>query len=100
MTKKGNVETILLTGPDSCGKTTTINLVYNRQLATGGISTGKMALGGNPSDFEYVVNYGSKRVAFFLLVTIRVRYKRDSQIQRFAGGYICLRNKHPVCETT
>lgn len=59
------MELIVLAGPDSCGKTTTINLVYNRVLAAGGVSTGRTALGSNPLDFEDVVNYKGKRVAFF-----------------------------------
>jgi hypothetical protein len=59
------MEIIALAGPGSSGKTSTINLVYNRVLAAGGVSMRRLQLGGNRHDFEDIVNYKGKKVAFF-----------------------------------
>lgn len=58
---------IALRGGDSCGKTATINLVYDRLLLpiNGGTSTGKRKVGGDIRDFEDIVNYKGQTVAFY-----------------------------------
>lgn len=58
---------IALIGPSACGKTTTLNIVYDRLLATGGISTHRRSLGGGPHDFSDIVNWKGKTVAFFTM---------------------------------
>lgn len=60
---------IMLYGPSSSGKTTTINLVYDAIISNSLIVHPKRQLGGNPADFEAVLDYTkegiTKRVAFF-----------------------------------
>lgn len=56
---------IALRGGDSCGKTETINLVYDRVILSGGISTNKQQVGGDIRDFSDVVNYKGQTVAFY-----------------------------------
>lgn len=58
---------IALRGDDSCGKTKTLNLVYDRIIAAGGKSTNKVQLGGDPSDFEDIVRFKGLKVAFFTM---------------------------------
>jgi hypothetical protein len=60
---------IALRGGDSCGKTATLNLVYDRLLLplNGGISTGKKQVGGDKRDFSDIVNYKGLTVAFFTM---------------------------------
>ena len=56
---------IALRGGDSCGKTATINLVHDRIILSGGVSTCKTKVGGNIRDFSDVVNYKGQTVAFY-----------------------------------
>jgi molybdopterin-guanine dinucleotide biosynthesis protein len=56
---------IALLGPADSGKTTTINLVYNKVLAAGGISTLWHAIAGRAGDFEAVVDFKGQKVAFY-----------------------------------
>ena len=60
---------IMLYGPSSSGKTTTINMVYDAIISQSFVVNPKRQLGGNPADFEAVLDYTndgtSKRVAFF-----------------------------------
>lgn len=60
---------IMLYGPSSSGKTTTINMVYNVILPQSLIVHPKQHLGGDPNDFEAVLNYSvngvTKKIAFF-----------------------------------
>ncbi len=58
---------IVLRGGNSCGKTTTINLVYDRILlpTNGGVSRGKLQVGGNKMDFSDIVTYKGLTIAFF-----------------------------------
>lgn len=55
---------IALRGDNSCGKTTTITMVYDSVLAASGTSTAKKLEGGNPHDFSDIVNYRGLKVAF------------------------------------
>jgi ABC-type branched-subunit amino acid transport system ATPase component len=61
------MKVIMLEGPSSCGKTTTVNLVYDILIATLGttVITAKSLLGGNPKDFEAMLMYAGKKVALF-----------------------------------
>lgn len=56
---------IALRGGDSCGKTATINLVYDRVILSGGVSTCKTKVGGDIRDFSDVVHYKGQTVAFY-----------------------------------
>ena len=60
---------IMLYGPSSSGKTTTINMVYDAIVPQSFVVHPKRQLGGNPADFEAVLDYNkgdsTKRVAFF-----------------------------------
>jgi hypothetical protein len=58
---------IALRGRDSCGKTATLNLVYDRAIAVGGVATSKSQVGGDSKDFEDIVNYKGLQVAFFTM---------------------------------
>lgn len=73
---------IMLTGGNSCGKTTTLNLVYNAINPTG-----KTLSVDNPKDFDCVITYQSKEIAFFttgdyvrLLVAGIQQYNKQSNI--------------------
>lgn len=59
----------MLYGPSSSGKTTTINMVYDAIISQSLVVHPKKQLGGNPADFEAVLDYTkedtTKRVAFF-----------------------------------
>ena len=59
------MKVIALLGPADSGKTTTINLVYNKVLAAGGISTFWQAIAGRAGDFEAVVDFKGQKVAFY-----------------------------------
>jgi hypothetical protein len=68
---------ILLTGQANSGKTTTLNMVYAN--LTAGITNPppKQPIQyGSPDDFECIVNYKNKNVAFFTLgdVLYRIQY--------------------------
>jgi hypothetical protein len=58
---------IALRGTGSCGKTATLNLVYNRVISSGGVSTCKTQVGGDIRDFSDIVNYKGLTVAFFTM---------------------------------
>jgi hypothetical protein len=52
---------IMLRGPSSCGKTTTLNLVYTELIKAGAtITTARTPLEGNPMDFEAELAYINK----------------------------------------
>lgn len=59
----------MLYGPSSCGKTTTINMVYDAISSKSKPVYPKRQLGGNPDDFESVLDYTvdgkTKKIAFF-----------------------------------
>ncbi|GHV26646.1 hypothetical protein AGMMS4952_07090 [Spirochaetia bacterium] len=63
------MKVIMLRGPGSCGKTETLNIVYNHLFARSGTSiiTPKSQLGKDPRDFETVLNYGGVKVAIFTM---------------------------------
>ena len=61
---------IMLQGPGSCGKTTTLNLVYAELILAGAtITTARVQAGGEPMDFETELLYSqkgkTKKVAIF-----------------------------------
>jgi len=58
---------IVLRGNDSCGKTTTLNIVYRMFLEQGGVSTNRQPLGGNQHDFSDIVLWNNNRIAFFTM---------------------------------
>ena len=59
---------IALRGDDSCGKTTTLNIVYKKVLDDKGVSICKKTE-GNPkyNDFSDIVEYKGLKIAFFTL---------------------------------
>ncbi|MDP4266303.1 MAG: hypothetical protein Q8880_02570 [Bacteroidota bacterium] len=58
------MDIIVLVGPGSCGKTTTINFVYNMLIDQGAISTNRQPEGTNPLDFSDVLDWKGKKIAF------------------------------------
>lgn len=57
---------ILLSGKPNTGKTTTINLTYENLIRLGAsIIKEKAPLGKNPMDFESVLSYRGKSIAFY-----------------------------------
>lgn len=58
---------IALRGKNNCGKTATLNLVYDELLlpSNGGISTNKQQVGKDPRDFSDIVKYKGQTVAFY-----------------------------------
>lgn len=58
---------IALRGCNSCGKTSTLNLVYNNVLNNGGKSTNKRQVGGDRNDFSDFVNYKGLKIAFYTM---------------------------------
>lgn len=63
--KKMNI--IVLVGPSSCGKSTTLNIVYQLLLTQGAVSTNRQQEGGNPKDFSDIVEWQGKKIAFFTM---------------------------------
>jgi GTPase SAR1 family protein len=58
---------IAIIGPNSCGKTTTLNLVYQELLNASYKSTIKQPLGGNPNDFSDILVGNGKKIAIFTM---------------------------------
>ena len=59
---------IMLSGKSGCGKTTTLNKVYDFINPTEeNIISAKSKLGGDIKDFECVIEYNRKTVAFFTM---------------------------------
>lgn len=59
---------IMLLGKSSCGKTTTLNKVYDFINPTEeNIIKAKSKLGGDKHDFECIVKYKDKTIAFFTM---------------------------------
>jgi ABC-type cobalamin/Fe3+-siderophores transport system ATPase subunit len=61
------VKIIMLSGSNSCGKSSTLNIVHQLLLENNGISTNKQPLGGNKKDFTDIVSYQNQRIAFFTM---------------------------------
>ncbi len=58
---------IALTGPANCGKTTTLNLLWDQVTRAGAVSSGKVPLGAGFPDFSDVVTYNGKKIAFYTM---------------------------------
>jgi len=58
---------IMLLGPSNCGKTTTLNLVYDDLKSQGGVSTCKQQEGGNPNDFSDIIKLNGKLIAILTM---------------------------------
>lgn len=75
---------IALRGGSSCGKTTTLNLVYDDlRLKGAGVSVTKIQVGGDKKDFETILDYKTMKVAFYTMgdysnMTIKAIDKYDS----------------------
>ncbi len=74
---------LALRGGNSCGKTATLNLIYNRLIASGGISSHKVQVGGDRNDFEDILIYKGKKVAFFTMGDYS--YATTDAISKYAG---------------
>jgi hypothetical protein len=65
------MKTITLQGMPNTGKTSTLNLAYDMLIASGGISTNRQPLGGDPNDFSDIVNITvngiNQQVAFYTM---------------------------------
>jgi ABC-type dipeptide/oligopeptide/nickel transport system ATPase component len=60
---------IALVGRSSCGKSTTLNLVYDSLVERGATVEKEKIVLGNPiqKDFECVLNYKGKKIAFYTM---------------------------------
>ena len=58
---------IMLKGNSNRGKATTLTLVYEQLLKSGGISTNKEQIGKKHVDFSDIVTIRGKRVAFYTM---------------------------------
>lgn len=58
---------IALRGGNSCGKTATLNLVYDNVINNGGVSTNKKQVGADLKDFSDIVDYKGQKVAFYTM---------------------------------
>ncbi len=59
---------IMLSGGSLCGKTTTLNKVYDSINPTNeNIIKAKSRLGGNPNDFECIIKYNGQSIAFYTM---------------------------------
>jgi hypothetical protein len=58
---------ILLSGTPNSGKTTTLNLLYDRLIKDGTENVLQEQLGANPKDFKCVVSYKGKTVAIYTM---------------------------------
>jgi ABC-type dipeptide/oligopeptide/nickel transport system ATPase component len=60
---------IALVGRSSCGKSTTLNLVYDLLVERGATVEKEKIVLGNPiqKDFECVLNYKGKKIAFYTM---------------------------------
>ena len=60
------MDIVLLSGKQNSGKTETINLVYGILIAKGAnVVIPKMQVGGNPRDFECVLELKGKNIAIY-----------------------------------
>lgn len=74
---------IALRGDNNCGKTTTLNLVWDDLLLRGATLISKTKVGADPKDFDGTLEYNGKKIAFFtqgdfaeLTIKTIVRYDR------------------------
>lgn len=58
---------IVLQGMPNTGKTITLNLVHDLLLQSGGVSTNRRPLDGDPRDFTDIVIWKTMRVAFYTM---------------------------------
>lgn len=58
---------IALIGPSSCGKTSTLNLVYDKIIDKSTIVEPKKKLGGDNRDFSIIITYEGFRIAIFTM---------------------------------
>lgn len=58
---------IILTGPASCGKTSTLRITYDDLISTGAISTAKKQEGANLKDFSDVLDYKGKKIGILTM---------------------------------
>lgn len=64
---------IVVYGNSSVGKTTVINEIYDELLNQGSsVVTQKKQIGGNPKDFEAVLNFCGKDIAFLSMGDFRM----------------------------
>jgi hypothetical protein len=59
---------VMLSGPGSCGKTTVLNMVYNKIVTPPAqIICEKSALGNTKKDFKCIVDYANKKIAIYTM---------------------------------
>jgi predicted dinucleotide-utilizing enzyme len=93
---------IALRGAGSCGKTTTLNLVYDDLISKGAILfVPKTQVGGDKKDFEAILTYRGKNVAIYTMgdysnLTIKAI---DKYVSLRVDVFICASNnrfKRPI----
>lgn len=58
---------IALLGPNSCGKTSTLNIVYDTLISHGAVSSSRQQQGANRRDFSDILIWKGKKIAFFTM---------------------------------
>jgi hypothetical protein len=79
---------IMLKGPGSCGKTTTLNLVYEELIRAGAaITKDRAQLGANPKDFAVELSYAQKGAAKKVAIFSMGDYAKEviKAMKKFAG---------------
>ena len=89
---------IALVGPPSCGKTTTLNILYQMLLVQGGVSTNRQQLGGNRNDFSDIVRWNGRSIVIFTMGDYSTQLIQA--VQQFSGQncdvFICACNSRLV----
>ena len=84
---KVKLKVIMLDGQSRCGKTTTLNYLYDAMVAQGGkIIRPKTQIDDNLKDFECVLEYEEKKVAIFTMGDIM---KEVNHAMSFYEGMDC-----------
>lgn len=58
---------IALIGPSECGKTSTLNLVYDKLVKNASVTNPKIQLGGDPRDFSTIIVFNELKIAIFTM---------------------------------
>jgi len=91
---------IILSGPNRCGKTETVTLVYDDFISLGAIIVVKKSqVGASPRDFECILEYQNKKIALYSMgdrsreiIKAIIKYKNYNPIIDVL--IICCNTKH------
>ena len=84
---------IVVYGPGSTGKTTVINDIYDNLIKKGAtVTKSKKKVGGNPIDFEAVLSFKGKTVAFLSMGDYRTEVDKHVSIYKKYDVFITALN--------